>query len=55
MIFFVLKIYYRDFPCGPVVKNVHFHCSGTDSIPYEETKILHSVQHNNNNKLPIYI
>ena len=33
-----------DFPRGPVVKTLHFHCRGTGSIPGQGTKILHATQ-----------
>ena len=35
----------RDFPGGPVVKTLPFHCRDTDLIPGQGTKILHTAWH----------
>ena len=35
----------RDFPGGPVVKTLHFHCRGKGSIPGWGTKIPHATPH----------
>ena len=35
----------RDFPGGPVVKMLPFHCRDTDLIPGQGTKILHTAWH----------
>ena len=32
----------RDFPHGPMVKSLCFHCKGTGSIPGQGTKILYT-------------
>ena len=37
------QIIYRGFSCSPVVKTSHFECKSMDSIPGQETKILHAV------------
>ena len=34
------KMWYREFPGGPVVKTLSFHCQGPSSIPGQGTKIL---------------
>lgn len=34
----------RDFSGSPLVKNLHCHCRGHDSIPNEETKIQLALQ-----------
>ena len=35
-----------DFLDGPVVKALHFQCSGMGLMPGQGTKIPHAVQHN---------
>ena len=39
-----------DFPGGPVVKTLRFHCRGAGSIPGRGTKILHAVWHGQKKK-----
>ena len=39
-----------DFPGGPVVKTLHFHCRGTGFLPGRGTKIPYSVWYNQNFK-----
>ena len=41
-----------DLPCGPVVKNSHFHFGGTGSIPGQGSKIPHAAQYQKQTKLP---
>ena len=38
------KVQIGDFPGSPVVKNLHFHCGGTGSIPGWGTKNPHATQ-----------
>ena len=34
----------KDFPGGPVIKTLYFHCRGVGSIPDQGTMILHAEQ-----------
>ena len=37
-----------DFPGGPVVKTLSFHCRELSLTPHQKTEIPHAVQCNNN-------
>ena len=39
-----------EFPGGPVVRTLHFHCQGLGSIPGWGTKILQALKHNQKQK-----
>ena len=39
------KCYFTDFPGGPVVKTLYFHCRGMGSIPGPVTKLPHTAHH----------
>ena len=43
------RIKLRDFSCSPVVNASCFQCRGMGSIPGQGTKILHAVQHSQEN------
>ena len=38
----------REFPGGPVIRTLHFHCRGHGSIPGPGTNIPHAAQHGQN-------
>ena len=42
-----------DFPGGPTVKTLHFHCESTDLIPIWGTKISHAVWHSQKIKIKV--
>ena len=39
----IQKVAFWEFPCGPVVRTLRFHCQGLGSMPSWGTKILYAM------------
>ena len=54
LMFSNFKTYYREFPGGPVVRTLCFHCRGHGSIHGWGTKILQAMQQGQKKKKTYY-
>ena len=50
----IKKIYFKNFPAGPVTKISHFHCRGASSVPLWEAKIPRATHHSKKIKVSCY-